>query len=203
MKLLAAMLFAAFVPLATAQAALIDMDSPLGPNTAVLDTSTNLEWLKLSATHDQTPNQIFAQIAPGGLLEGYRYATFNELTCGLLGPQVGQGACVQTGELRDFFEGITFILRFGKSFGQLGLFEPIFLAGHIPQVYGEIWQAGRQSGDFFINVDTQLTNLQPDRAADHWLVHQVPEPSSLALIGIAAFALATRTRRTKRTYGSY
>ncbi|RYZ86918.1 MAG: hypothetical protein EOP06_13620 [Proteobacteria bacterium] len=73
--MLAATLFGAFIPLATAQAALIDMASPLGSNTAVLDTSTNLEWLKLSATAGQTPDQIFAQSALGGFLEGYRYAT--------------------------------------------------------------------------------------------------------------------------------
>ena len=97
MRMLAAILFAAFVPLASAQAALIDMDSPLGSNTAVLDTSTNLEWLKLSATTGQTPDQIFAQTAPGGLLEGYRYATVDELTCGLLGPQLRGGGCVYPG----------------------------------------------------------------------------------------------------------
>lgn len=202
MKMLAAMLFAAFVPLGTAQAALIDMDSPLGANTAVLDTSTNLEWLKLSATAGQTPDQIFAQTAPGGLLEGYRYATVDELTCGLLGPQLRGGGCVYTGSLRNVDAALAFMDRFGKVFDRLGLFNPIF-EGQIPQVYGESWHATRLTDVLLIDVDTQVANLQPTRPADHWLVHQVPEPSTLALFGIAALALATRTRRTRRACGSF
>jgi hypothetical protein len=199
MKVLSALLFAAFVPLATAQAALIDMDSPLGPNTAVLDTSTNLEWLKLSATAGQTPDQIFAQTAPGGLLEGYRYASVDELTCGLLGPQLRGGGCVYSGGLRNVDVALEFMERFGKSFDRIGLFQPIFLEGHIPQVYGESWHATQMTDILLIDVDTQVANLQPARSADHWLVHQVPEPSTLALLGIAALALATRKRRPENS----
>ena len=198
--MLAATIFAAFVPLATAQAALIDMDSPLGSNTAVLDTSTNLEWIKLSATAGQTPDQIFAQTAPGGLLEGYRYATVNELTCGLLGPQLRGSGCVYTGRLSNVDVALAFMERFGKAFDRVGLFNPIF-EGQFPQVYGESWHATRLTDALLIDVDTQIANLQPARPADHWLVHQVPEPSTVALFGIAALALATRTRHTKRTYG--
>lgn len=82
---------------------------------------------------------------------------------------------------------LAFRERVGRSFERFGVFQPIFLEGQVPQVYGEIWNGGRQSGSVRINVDTQLANLQPTRAADHWLVDQVPEPSSLVLIGIAAF----------------
>lgn len=107
MKPPAAILFAALLPLAPARAALIDVGSPLGQATAVLDTSTGLEWLKLSAPAGATPDQILAQ----------------------------------------------------------------------------------------------LVNLRNTEPANHRLVRQVPEPSSLALIGIAAFALAMGTWRTRRTYG--
>lgn len=202
MKMLAAALLVAFFPLPSAQAALIDMDSLLGSNTAVLDTSTHLEWLKLSATAGQTPNQIFAQTTQGGLLEGYRYATVNELTCGLLGPQLREGGCVYTGGLRNVEVALAFMERFGKSFDRLGLFQPIFLEGQIPQIYGESWHATRLTDALLIDVDTQMANLLPTRPADHWLVHQVPEPSTLALFGIATLVLTARTRRTKRTYGS-
>jgi len=204
MKMLSAMLFAAFVPLATAQAALIDMDSPLGSNTAVLDTSTNLEWLKLSATAGQTPDQIFAQTVSGGLLEGYRYATANELTCGLLGPQLRGGGCVSTGGLRDVDVALAFMERFGKAFDRIGLFQPTFLEGSIPQVYGESWHATQLIDILLIDVDTQVANLQPTRPADHWLVHQVPEPSTVllllaGLLGVAAASPCRLPRAGKRS----
>jgi hypothetical protein len=202
MKLLATLLFAALVPLAPARAALIDVDSPLGQATAVLDTSTGLEWLKVSATAGATPDQIFAQIAPGGLLEGYRYATVNELTCGLFAPQLGRDGCVYTGSTTDVGPVLTFMERFGKSFDRVGLFQPIFSEGQIPMIYGETWHLTRLTDVQIVDFDTQLANLLNTRPADHWLVYQVPEPSSLALIGIAAFALASRARRTRRTDGA-
>lgn len=97
MKLFATILFATLVPFTAARAALIDVGSPLGQSTAVLDTSTGLVWLKVSATTGETPDQVFVQIASGGLLEGYRYATVTELTCGLFAPQLGRTGCVYTG----------------------------------------------------------------------------------------------------------
>lgn len=55
------------MPFAVAQAALINADTNLGPGTAVIDTSTNLEWLKVSATSGLTPDQVFAEMAQSGL----------------------------------------------------------------------------------------------------------------------------------------
>jgi hypothetical protein len=44
-----------FLPVAAAHAAFIRVDTALGPATGVIDTSTNLEWLKVSATAGLTP----------------------------------------------------------------------------------------------------------------------------------------------------
>ena len=197
MKLLATILIAALLPLAPARAALIDVASPLGQSTAVLDTATGLEWLKVSATSGATPDQIFAQIAPGGLLEGYRYATVDELTCGLFGPQLGQGGCVYTGPARNVDLVLAFMERFGKSFDRVGLFQPMFAEGRFPMIYGEVWHATRLTDALLVDFDTQLVNLRNTQPADHWLVHQVPEPASLGLLGIAALALAMGRRRTR------
>jgi hypothetical protein len=109
---------------------------------------------------------------------------------------------VYTGGLRNVEVALAFMERFGKSFDRLGLFQPIFLEGQIPQVYGESWHATRLTDALLIDVDTQMANLQPTRPADHWLVHQVTEPSTLALFGIAALAMAMKTRRAERTHGS-
>jgi len=198
MKQFATILFAALVPLSAARAALIDVGSPLGQSTAVLDTSTGLEWLKLSATDGETPDQVFAQIAPGGLLQGYRYATVTELTCGLFAPQLGRSGCVYTGSTTDVGPVLTFMDRFGKSFDQVGLFQPMFVEGQTPMVYGEFWHLTRFTDAQLVDFDTQLVNLRNTQPADHWLVRQVPEPSSSMLFGIAALALATRAWRTRR-----
>lgn len=50
MRTLCAIAIALLLPAATVQAALIEVNSPAGPATAVLDTNTGLEWLKLSVT---------------------------------------------------------------------------------------------------------------------------------------------------------
>lgn len=147
------------------------------------------------------PDQRFAHTAPGGLLEGYRYATVNELTWGLLGPQLRGGGCVYKEGLRNVDVALAFMERFGKVFDRIGLFNPRF-EGQSPQVYGKSWHATQMIDILLIDVDTQEANLQPARTADHWLVHQVPELSTLVPFSIAALALAMRTRRAKRNDGA-
>lgn len=177
------------------------MDSPLGSDTAVLNTSTNLEWLKLSATAGQTPtrdsrtprreacwkdtaaapstNPPTSCSDPSCAGRMRLYKTLEKCRCGA----AVHGALWQ-------------VVRLGWAVSALSL------EGQIPQVYGEIWHATRLTDALLIDVDTQVANLQPARPADHWLVHQVPEPSTLVLLSIAALALATRIRRAKRNDGA-
>jgi len=183
------------LPFAAGHAALITVDTALGPATGVIDTTTNLEWLKLSATAGETPDQIFAQMAPGGLLEGFRYATVNELTCDLFAPQLGRSGCVYTGSTTNVGPVLAFMDLFGKSFDQVALFQPMFVAGQIPQVYGESWHLTRFTDAQFVDFDTQLVNLRNTQPANHWLVHEVPEPSTLSLIGLAGLALLKRKKK--------
>lgn len=94
---LRALLFALVLPFAPAQAALISTDSNLGPGTTITDTDTGLEWLKLSATRDLSINQVFAAIAPGGNLNGFRYATGSEFPSGFrLSPGNADAATVES-----------------------------------------------------------------------------------------------------------
>ncbi len=41
---------------------------------------TNLDWLDISATKGMTYNKILAEMGPGGLFSGYRFATKSELS---------------------------------------------------------------------------------------------------------------------------
>jgi len=54
-------------------------DTSFGPKTALLDTSTHLEWLRLNFSAHLTYKKVVAEMAPGGRFEGWRYATGAEL----------------------------------------------------------------------------------------------------------------------------
>lgn len=45
----------------------------------IVDTTTNLAWLKLDATHNQSWNQVNARLQAGGDLHGWRFATSGEV----------------------------------------------------------------------------------------------------------------------------
>ena len=197
MKRVAVTLFALLAPLGVVNAALIDTDSPLGPDTAVLDTATGLEWLKVSATANTTPDQIFTQLAAGGLLQGYRYATANELTCGLLPSQIPGAGCSFGWRTFDIVAVRTFLDRFGTMFDQVVLFQ-----ADPPSVSNRFTYGGRLELTSFTDVqvvdfDAQQVPLGFGRPANHWLVQAVPEPSAFMLFGIGALALLRKSRRSK------
>lgn len=63
-----------------ANAALIDRDWAFdNDNFLMHDTSTNLLWLDLSITADQSYNNIADQFGAGEYYEGFRYATLDEV----------------------------------------------------------------------------------------------------------------------------
>ncbi len=58
-----------------ARAALIPLSDPtFGPNSVLLDTNTNLEWLNLRPTFGLSAFQVFDQTQPGGRFAGFRLA---------------------------------------------------------------------------------------------------------------------------------
>jgi hypothetical protein len=77
-RLGAIFIFIAFLMLFTAaHATLITSDSSLGPATAVLDTSSGLEWLKVSVTRDMSVNQVLADIVPASVSRTADYAALS------------------------------------------------------------------------------------------------------------------------------
>ena len=65
---------------ANCNSAVISADlKQIGDGLISLDTSTQLEWLDLSYTSNRTRIQILDDLAQGGSLEGWRYATTSEV----------------------------------------------------------------------------------------------------------------------------
>jgi hypothetical protein len=116
------MLIALLMPFTAAHATLMTVDSPLGPETAVLDTNTELEWLKVSITANTTPGQVFAEMTSGGRLQGFRYATANEFTCGLVGVELLRGGCSADWLTNDVAIVQAFLDLLGAKFNEIGLF---------------------------------------------------------------------------------
>jgi hypothetical protein len=63
----------------TAQAALVVENSPFGPDTLVVDTSTGLEWLAPSVTLGQSYNAVAAQLGSGGTYAGWQFASTSQI----------------------------------------------------------------------------------------------------------------------------
>lgn len=199
MRALCAIAFALLLPAATAQAALIEVDSPAGPATAVLDTNTGLEWLKLSVTRNRSINQVFSAISDGGPLDDFSYARTVDLCQGLY-------ANIQLGCTSGNSSGLDRVNGFLALFGGPRIVPDDGFVAYLqvdpPSVanrmgYGTIIRSSEGPGAFFgIETDTQLVSMTAPLLNEpnlHWLVREgqpLPEPSTLALLGLGVIALA-------------
>lgn len=62
----------------SANAAIQSIDSAFGVDTITRDTTTGLDWLDLTATNGMSYDQVLSELATGGTLEGWRYASHDE-----------------------------------------------------------------------------------------------------------------------------
>jgi hypothetical protein len=190
--------------LASAHAALITVDSPVGPASAVLDTGTGLEWLKLSATRTSSVDQVFSETAPGGALNGYQFATMAQL-CGLLIPNAGLGCF--SGRSEDVGRVQTFLSVFdapvlgdADNFISYLQVDPPSVANRMG--FGKVISFYTEPTPYF-DTDAQLVTMDIRKLNDptfHWLVrdaHAVPEPATSALVGLGVIALAALRRQRR------
>jgi hypothetical protein len=198
MKALFMLLVASVLSLGTARAALIEVATPLGPDSAVLDTSSGLEWLKLPYARALSVNQVRAAMTPGGMLEGFRYSTQDEFSCGLLKPQTGFG-CGNFSASTDEAQVRAFLNLFGTGFTEWSLYS--VFSPEESRRFGWIDDYAATFGarfyyypgaQFPVEYDSQLVGVRLDSPQTHWLVreardgrdtHDVPEPPMPALLG--------------------
>jgi hypothetical protein len=209
MKTIFALLLLISLPTFGAHAALITVDSPVGTGTAVLDTASNKEWLKLSLTANLSFNEVAAALEPGGRFEGFRYPGYDELICELLEKNTGLGCNfkwttyevapvdnflnVFGGKVRDrifhtrstiIFTDITEQYIFGSAFYYYDEPEPEF-EFDTHQVFLS------ESGSNELATHWLVRNIQyvPKPSEKLWDTQPAPEPSTIMLLGIGIFAL--------------
>lgn len=204
MKTALALLLALLMPVLSAKAALITVDSGAGPGTAVLDTHSGSTWLKLSVTAGLTPDEVFNAMAPGGRFEGFHYPAYSELTCGLLGPNTGLACPSWTTFNADP------VWEFFSAFGLSG--RPTSRIYHTLITFTDQMPERYIFGSYFyyyseprpeFNFDTQLVLLDDQRLnqpVTHWLVRDarhIAEPSTAVLLCVGLFGFALQRKRRK------
>jgi hypothetical protein len=194
MRFLNALVLAFIMPLAGANAALIEIDSRFGPLTAVHETESGLDWLKLSVTQNTSINEVFAEMRPAGKFEGFRYASTAEFTGGLVPRNLPTCSVCNEAEFAA-------IRAFHATFlGPGALVVGGFFAVDPP----EVDPRGRNgigsislllpNGEHLIDSQGLFLSEQTlNRPNAHWLVknsQDIPEPKTAALLALGLLALA-------------
>lgn len=201
MKAIQVLLAVSALHLPVAQAALLTEDSPAGPATAVLDTNTGLVWLKLSVTENTAINQVLAESAPGGRLEGFGYATVGAF-CEFISTNAGVGCRSRTEDVDRVSAFFSVIggprLSPDDGFGSIAALDPPTAENRM--AYASSFRLYSEPSPHY-ETDLQAVTANAQLLAEpsrHWLVreaHVVPEASSLALLGLGAAVLAGLRRK--------
>ena len=182
------------------QAALMSGNCNGTPNaTVTCDSATGLEWLDLTQTTNQSPNQILAGF--GNFIDTFRYATHAEVdtvffSAGWDGIDFQSGsfhtspANVAAGLVLDSLLGITFTGSGPSRHGGQGF--ALQSNGLWAQPFWQIEfdtnpNPNDQIGCSAIATNSFCFDLAGTAAASshgHFLVRQTPEPSTLALLGV-------------------
>jgi hypothetical protein len=75
----AVLLIAFLVAVDPTVAELVSEGGDFGPDTLTRDTESGLRWLDVTLSTNRSYSQILAELEPGGLFEGYRLGTGNEV----------------------------------------------------------------------------------------------------------------------------
>ena len=195
MRGLSALLIALFVRVVAANAALITVDSPLGPDTIARDTEQGLDWLSLRVTANMSISEVLAETVPGGRFEGFRYTDSAEFRT-LYGPFLActnlSGPCINYARMRFFIDAIGGDPEGFAGPYKLGMTE---IDAGVPRVYVD-----RAFFEFFpepipyYSFDSQQLAVPYTTRYElgHFIVRptsQVPEPGIAFLLGIGAIAL--------------
>lgn len=205
MKFLTTLFLAFLMPVVSAYAALITIDTSIGANTAVFDTQSNLQWLKISVTRDLSFNQVVSETADGGRLADFRYGTAQEVQCNLIYANLTMG-CGATQTNQDVAAVKGFMDILGIRSGDSVIYAPI-----PPEQNPSVTQGSIETfeSQFIIrnitnnpvDFDTQRVTFLRDRPNVHFLVRdtqEIPVPGTTALLGAGWIGLMALRKMAAR-----
>lgn len=188
-----------FLSLSSLSAALLEADHPaFGPKSLTIDTGSQLAWLDLSRSANYSYLQAESAAQPGGLFEGFRHATIEEVfglyqhagipalgdypennpavqsLISLLGP-----TSFQDGRPEAIGISATPAFANGRDVPKLDFYFRITIEGSVP-----LYEASLERLVF------NEAYAQP--TVGNWLVMAVPEPSSAAVFALGLALMSFR-----------
>lgn len=181
---------------------LVDFDEFL------LDVNTGLDWLDITASAGMTYNEVLSEQGPGGLFEGWRYATlpdFNQLVIDTGTPN--HPGLEQIEEVHHPDRYIPDLIEMLAGDGYQGASG---MLASVPDLYHPAPWIGITRvamlidiSDISIVMDKSVANFYYglDKPGSSWLVREaipnVPEPSTLILLGSGIIGIGIARIRSK------
>ncbi len=164
-------------------------DPTFGSNSVTIDTSTGLEWLKVSFSAGLSYQQVIVDTQPGGIFDGFRFATTPEVLDLMQSAGVpGQGAfAVSTPEI------VTFLSQVGALPNNNGFPGVVGLTATPDGTFGHnsvaIYVAGQDAVEkYLVTESTGYGDTFSDPGLSSWLVEPIPEPKNASLCLMAGMA---------------
>jgi len=186
----------------TASGDILSGDSEFGPGSVTIDTDQNLMFLDLTFTDGLS----FDQVQADPTYAGWRHASFAEvramwLSAGLedwtgssySGPGLsnGPGVSVEVLALVDLVGGTVVRSIFGSTqyFSAVGMTSDVTLSGNIYATELYTHPLATEYGLVF-----SFEPSEQSQASGHWLVRNVPAPTSASLVVLALVSTSRRRR---------
>ncbi len=206
-SLLAALLTFLFCA-GTASADLVQVSTSFGPQTALLDNGTHLEWLHLNLTKFISYNSMKQQLQAGGTFADWRYATVDELKQMFIDYDGSPDGVVKNNDalaiqfMKDL-GGPTYIAdNSANGFHREDLMAKLDVAfdlGHA--YYGYIAIDNFNGATITPNLQGSSIDSFADFTAGYWLVQSsptsVPEPASIFLMANGLIAVSAKLVRRR------